>query len=56
MSENEESSPCVGDCKIDGPTGWCRGCLRTIREIIGWEKASEEERCAVLADLVNRHL
>jgi predicted Fe-S protein YdhL (DUF1289 family) len=47
-------SPCIDVCRIDAATGWCCGCLRTIQEITRWTSFSEEQRRAVLADLVNR--
>lgn len=56
MSTDQADSPCVNFCRIDEVTGWCRGCRRTIKEIMGWEQASEEERRVVIADLANRHL
>ena len=29
-------SPCISVCIMDGATGWCQGCLRTIGEIAAW--------------------
>lgn len=49
-------SPCIEVCRIDGATGYCEGCLRTIKEITRWPDLSDQERGAVLADLVNRRI
>jgi predicted Fe-S protein YdhL (DUF1289 family) len=49
-------SPCIEVCRIDGATGYCEGCLRTLKEILHWAELPAQERAAVLADLVNRRL
>jgi predicted Fe-S protein YdhL (DUF1289 family) len=41
---NVRASPCNGVCEIDPAGGLCRGCLRTIDEIVAWGGASEEDR------------
>jgi uncharacterized protein len=46
--------PCIGLCKIDKESGFCRGCRRTKREIKTWKKLSKKERRAVLEDLPGR--
>ena len=48
------SSPCVGVCTIDAPSGLCAGCGRTIDEIVGWGGLSQAERVAVMAMLPAR--
>jgi len=45
------SSPCIQLCIVDGPTGLCLGCGRTLPEIAKWGRLSEEERQAVMATL-----
>ncbi|MCG6861759.1 MAG: DUF1289 domain-containing protein [Chromatiaceae bacterium] len=50
----ETTSPCIGVCRINGSTGLCRGCLRTLDEIAGWRDFSKAERQAVLAQLGDR--
>lgn len=42
-------SPCVGICSIDGESGLCRGCCRTLDEIRAWKSASDDEKLAILA-------
>ena len=48
------ASPCINVCRIDGRTGWCEGCRRTVAEITRWPLASDAERLAILADLPAR--
>lgn len=33
-------SPCISVCRMDAATGWCKGCYRTIDEIIAWGQGS----------------
>ncbi|RYD96082.1 MAG: DUF1289 domain-containing protein [Sphingomonadales bacterium] len=47
-------SPCVDICVMDGASGWCLGCGRTIGEIAGWGEASPAARAAIMADLPAR--
>ena len=46
-------SPCIGVCELDD-AGRCRGCRRTLDEIVGWIKYSAAKRDAILADLDRR--
>ena len=45
------ASPCVMVCAVDGDSGLCLGCFRTLKEIAGWRALSDAERTAVMADL-----
>jgi predicted Fe-S protein YdhL (DUF1289 family) len=47
-------SPCINVCRMDEPTGWCVGCLRTIDEIAGWAALDDEARREVWVDLARR--
>ena len=47
-------SPCINVCQMDPATGLCRGCLRTIDEIVAWGRASEDEKRAVWAEIRRR--
>ncbi|MBD8531425.1 MULTISPECIES: DUF1289 domain-containing protein [unclassified Massilia] len=47
-------SPCISLCEMDGRTGLCRGCLRTIDEIIAWGTASDEDKRAVWVEIRRR--
>jgi uncharacterized protein len=33
---NPVPSPCISQCQMDASTGLCKGCWRTINEIIAW--------------------
>lgn len=47
-------SPCVKVCAVDGETGWCLGCGRSLPEIAGWAGMTPAGREAVMADLDRR--
>jgi predicted Fe-S protein YdhL (DUF1289 family) len=47
-------TPCVKVCAVDGLTGVCLGCRRTLPEIAGWSRLSDEERAAIMAALPQR--
>ena len=48
------ATPCVMVCAVDGESGLCLGCFRTLKEIAGWRALSDAERAAVMADLPTR--
>ena len=48
------ATPCVQVCVVDGASGLCLGCLRTLREIAGWARFNDAERAALMADLPGR--
>lgn len=50
----EPASPCTGTCTLDSLTRLCRGCARTIEEIMAWPTASAAEKRAIIADLAAR--
>lgn len=55
----EVSSPCTGVCALDAGTGVCRGCKRTIEEIVAWptlDKAQKQAVWARLSGLTPRNL
>ena len=41
-------------CAVDGESGLCLGCFRTLKEIAGWRALGEEGRAAVMAELPSR--
>jgi predicted Fe-S protein YdhL (DUF1289 family) len=47
-------TPCVKVCAVDGASGYCLGCRRTLPEIAGWAKLSDEERAAIMIALPDR--
>ena len=48
------ATPCVMVCAVDGESGLCLGCFRTLKEIAGWRALNDAERAAVMADLPSR--
>ena len=54
MAAPSVSTPCIKVCVVDGESGLCLGCLRTLPEIAGWGRLSEAEREAVMAGLPAR--
>lgn len=42
-------SPCTGTCTLDPLTKLCRGCARTVEEIMAWPTASGARKHAILA-------
>jgi uncharacterized protein len=54
LSAQPISSPCVRVCAVDGRTGLCEGCGRSLKEIAGWARLDEPERLAIMADLPAR--
>ena len=50
------ASPCISVCRMDAPTGWCEGCLRTLDEIAVWSMLGDEDKRAVLIDLSRRRV
>jgi predicted Fe-S protein YdhL (DUF1289 family) len=54
MTSEPIKSPCVKVCAVDGQTGFCLGCGRTLPEIGAWVKMGAEARENVLACLPER--
>jgi predicted Fe-S protein YdhL (DUF1289 family) len=48
------ATPCVKVCIVDGPTGLCLGCYRTLQEIGGWSALTDERRAQIMAELASR--
>ena len=47
-------SPCVNVCRIDPASRLCKGCARTIEEIVRWTAMTAAERDRVMTDLAGR--
>lgn len=47
-------TPCVNVCVIDGASGLCLGCYRTLPEVAGWSGLTDAERGAIMAGLAER--
>lgn len=52
----EVPSPCVSICRMDGASGLCEGCCRTIDEIAAWSKMDDKDKRAVWRDIGERAL
>ena len=48
------STPCIKVCVVDGESGLCMGCFRTLPEVGRWGRMSEPERLDVMANLADR--
>ncbi len=48
------ATPCIKVCVMDGESGLCLGCLRTLAEIAEWSALSAEVRAAILQALPDR--
>ena len=47
-------TPCIKVCLIDGESGLCMGCHRTLPEVAGWTKLTDAARSAIMAELPAR--
>lgn len=48
------STPCVQVCAVEGRSGLCIGCGRTLKEIASWGGLTEPERLKIMAELPAR--
>lgn len=48
------ATPCVKVCYVDGQSKLCLGCYRTLPEIARWQRFSDAEREAIMAELPSR--
>jgi predicted Fe-S protein YdhL (DUF1289 family) len=48
------ASPCTGTCTLDPVTALCRGCARTMDEIMAWPAATTAQKHAILGAVVAR--
>lgn len=48
------ATPCIKICVVDGESGLCMGCFRTLREVAGWAGLDDGARAAIMADLPAR--
>lgn len=47
-------TPCVKVCAVDGQTGHCLGCGRTLGEIAQWARLTDAQREDVMERLPQR--
>lgn len=48
------ASPCINVCQMDPASRLCRGCFRTLDEIVTWGQADEATKIAILAAVEQR--
>jgi predicted Fe-S protein YdhL (DUF1289 family) len=48
------ATPCVQVCVVDGESGLCLGCYRTLAEVAGWGCLTDTERRAIMGALPGR--
>ena len=48
------ATPCIQVCIVDGPSGLCLGCYRTLSEIGGWSKLTDQQRAEIMKELPGR--
>ena len=49
-------TPCVKVCVVDGESGLCLGCYRTLQEVAGWASFSDAQREVLMAELPGRRV
>ena len=47
-------TPCIKVCVVDGESGLCLGCYRTLAEVAGWERLGDAERERIMTGLAER--
>jgi hypothetical protein len=47
-------TPCVKVCIVDGESGLCLGCFRTLGEVARWSSLSEADRDEIMTALPDR--
>ena len=48
------ATPCIKICLIDGESGLCMGCQRTLPEVASWGRLTDAERAEIMAALPAR--
>ena len=48
------ATPCIKVCMVDGESGLCLGCYRTLPEIAGWARLAPDARASVMRSLPGR--
>ena len=47
-------TPCIKVCVVDGESGLCLGCFRTLGEVGGWSRMSDAQRDRIIDELPAR--
>ena len=48
------TTPCIKVCVVDGESGLCLGCYRSLQEVAAWQKLTEADRSSIMAELPAR--
>ena len=48
------ATPCIKVCVIDGESGLCLGCQRSLPEVAAWGRYTDAERAEIMAGLPER--
>lgn len=48
------ATPCVQVCVVDGESGLCLGCYRSLAEIAAWSRLRDDERRSIIIELPAR--
>ncbi len=48
------ATPCIKVCVVDGESGLCLGCFRSLQEVAAWQKLTEADRSSIMAELPSR--
>jgi predicted Fe-S protein YdhL (DUF1289 family) len=48
------ATPCIKLCIVDGESGLCMGCYRSLPEVGRWSRLSDAERLQIMAVLPDR--
>ena len=48
------ATPCINVCVVDGESGLCLGCYRTLGEVASWASLTDTERAELMAALPER--
>ncbi len=53
--DKDIASPCTNACAMDETRGLCRGCWRTLEEIVHWTDYSSVEKLLVIKRTAERN-
>jgi predicted Fe-S protein YdhL (DUF1289 family) len=48
------ATPCIQVCIVDGESGLCVGCHRTLAEVGNWTRFTDAQRARLMAELPER--
>ena len=53
---NTIATPCIKLCIVDGESGLCMGCFRSLPEVARWGRISDVERAEIMSGLPDRRV